>query len=284
MRKWYISLALLVGVNLLQAQTLRQPISAVYIGLGVYSTSQNDVFAYTQNQAALAGADKTEIGVYGERRFMLQETSVYTLAAAFPTKKGNFGVNVRYSGFKNFNENQIGLAYARRLSKKVDLGVQFNYYGYRVATINSASTVNVELGLLLHLTDKLNAGFHMYNPVGGNFSKTGEKLSSAYSAGLGYDASDKFFVSAELVKEENFPVNLHAGMQYRFNRQFFARAGVASANSTGFAGVGIAWSHFRLDISGSYHPQLGLSPGLLLIMQLGKESADATTNSNQVSY
>jgi hypothetical protein len=134
-----------------------------------------------------------------------------------------------------------------------------------VPAYNSDNAVNFEIGALVHLTDKLNAGLHVYNPVGGNFSKTDEKLTSAYKIGLGYDASEKFFVSAELVKEENFPVNMNAGVQYQFAKQFFARAGIASANTVGYAGLGLAWSNLRLDISASYHQQLGISPGLLLI-------------------
>lgn len=253
------------------SQALRQPVSAVYVGLGAYSTQQNDVFSFTNNQAALGQLKSASAGVYGERRFLLNETSLYSAAIAMPSSLGNFGVNVKYLGYKNFNESQFGLAYGRSLGKKVDIGIQFNYYGYRVPTYTSASTVTGEIGALVHLTDKLNAGVHVYNPIGGKFSKTDEKLTSAYKVGLGYDASDKFFISTELVKEENLPVNLNAGMQYRFAKQFFARAGIASANSVSFAGFGLAWNNLRLDVSASYHPQLGVSPGLLLIMNLGRK-------------
>jgi hypothetical protein len=267
-------------INRVDAQTLRQPISAVYLGLGAYSTQHNDVFSFVNNQAALAQAENISAGVYGERRFLLNETSMYTAALAVPSSMGNFGLSVKYFGYKNFNESQVGLAYGRSLGKKLDIGVQFNYYGYRVPSYNSDNTVNFEIGAIMHLTDKLNAGVHVYSPVGGQFSKTDEKLSSAYSFGMGYDASERFFVSAELVKEEDFPVNLNAGVQYRFAKQFFARAGIASATSTSYAGVGLAWGNLRLDITGSYHPQLGLSPGLLLIMNLGKKEIASTSTDN----
>jgi hypothetical protein len=217
------------------------------------------------------------IGVYGERRFLLAATSLYTVAAAVPTKNGNLGINIIYSGFKNFNESQIGLAYARSLSKKVDIGIQFNYYAYKVPSYYSASTINFEIGTIIHLTDKLNIGVHVYNPVGGIFFKTDEKLTAAYTVGLGYDASDNFFISAEIVKEENFPAGINTGIQYRFMKQFFARIGVASATSTWYTGFGISWDNFRVDVTGSFHPQLGLSPGLLVIMNFGK-SVNGSTN------
>jgi hypothetical protein len=270
----------LVASQFLLAQSLRQPVAAPYIGLGAYSTEQNDVFSFTNNQAALAQVKEAGAGVYGERRFLLAATSVYAAAVAIPTSKGNFGVSLKYLGFKNFNESQLGLAYARSLGKKVDIGIQFNYYGYRVPAYSNASTINFELGAIVHLTEKLQAGVHIYNPVGGNLSKTDEKITAAYKFGLGYDASERFFVGAELVKEENFPVNLNAGLQYRFEKAFFMRAGIASATSTGYAGFGVKWSNIRLDISGSYHPQLGVSPGLLLIMNFGKKNQHQSISDN----
>ncbi|MEO6218822.1 MAG: hypothetical protein ABIO81_00235, partial [Ginsengibacter sp.] len=72
--------------------------------------------------------------------------------------------------------------------------------------------------------------------------------------------------SAEIVKQEDLPVNINAGFQYNFAKQFFARAGIASENESPYAGAGIKWSNIRVDISGSYHPQLGFSPGLMLII------------------
>jgi len=255
----------------LKAQSLRQPLSAVYIGLGAYSSQQNDVFSFTNNQAALAKIKQGGAGVYGERRFLLAATSNYAAAVALPTTNGNFGISLKYFGFKNFNESQLGLAYGRSLGKKVDIGIQFNYYSYRVPAYSNASTINFELGTIVHLTEKLQAGVHVYNPVGSKLSKTDEKITAAYKFALGYDASDRFFIGAELVKEENFPVNLNGGFQYKFEDAFFIRAGFASATSTGFAGVGVGWSNIRLDITGSFHPQLGVSPGLLLIMNFGKK-------------
>ena len=54
-------------------------------------------------------------------------------------------------------------------------------------------------------------------------------------------------------------------------KQFFARAGFMSDTGSGYAGFGVGWKNFRLDLSGSYHPQLGFSPGILLVVNL-KES------------
>ena len=264
---------LLLKLNPLSAQSLRYSIAQPYISLSAYSQQQNDPLSFTGNQAALARSKSAGIGVFGERRFMLAETSAYTLAASMPTRLGNFGIQLNYAGFKNFNEYKIGLAYARKLGKLVDVGVQFNYYGYRIPAYGNASTINFEIGAILHLTDKLNAGIHVYNPVGGKLGNTStslsadeEKLASVYKVGLGYDASEKFFISSEIIKEEDKAVNVIAGLQYRFAKQFFAKGGFISESTTAYIGAGVAWKNLRLDISSGYHPQLGFSPGILLIM------------------
>jgi hypothetical protein len=254
------------------AQSIRQPIAAIYLGLGAYSTLQTDVFSFVNNQAALVQIKNPGAGILSERRFLLAATSIYTTAIAIPAKMGNFGINLTYSGFKNFNEHQVGFAYARSLGPKVDLGIQFNHYGYRVPSYSKASTVSFELGAMVHLTRELSAGIHVYNPVGGKLGKSGAKLSSVYKVGLGYDAAEKFFVGAEIVKEENYPVNVNTGFQYQFLKQFFMRAGISTGAAGIYGGVGVGWNYFRLDISGSYHPQLGWSPGLLLIMNFKNTS------------
>ena len=258
---------IILSTNLLLAQSLRYSIAQPYISLSAYSSKQNDPLSFTGNQAALAQSKSAGIGVFGERRFLLSETSVYTMGASLPSRLGNFGIQLNYAGFKNFNENKIGLAYARKLGKLLDVGVQFNYYGYRIPAYGNASTVNFEIGALLHLSDRFNAGIHVYNPVGGKLGKSKEeKLAAAYKFGLGYDASDKFFISSEIIKEEDKPVNVIAGLQYNFVKKFFVKAGFISESTTAYAGAGVAWKDLRLDISSSYHPQLGFSPGLLLII------------------
>ncbi len=248
------------------AQSLRYSISMPYLSLGAYTTKQQDPFSFTGNQAALAQVRSVGVGVYGERRFLIDNNNLYGLAAVIPSKLGNFGLQVNYSGFQNFNEQKAGVAYARSLGSKLDLGVQFNYYGYRIPSYANASAINFEGGAVVHFTDKLNAGIHVYNPVGGKLGKTGdEKLASAYKLGLGYDASENFYLSGEIIKEEEQPVNVTGGVQYRFKKQFFARAGFRGDNNTGYGGIGFLYRNLRIDIAASYHPQLGVSPGILLI-------------------
>jgi hypothetical protein len=250
-----------------QSQTLRRPVAAPYTGLGAYSIQHTDVFSFTSNPASLSQLKNAAAGIYAERRFLLTELSNYQAVAGIKSTSGNFGLNMVYSGFSDYNETKLGLAYGRKLGNTLDVGAQFNYNSIRIAGYGNASAISFEIGSVVHLTEKLHAGIHINNPVGGKFGKDqSEKLPSVYTLGLGYEASDKFFVSTEVIKEEDQPVNVNAGFQYKIIPQLLARAGISSATTSGWVGVGLSWKSCRLDITTSYHPQLGITPGLLLLI------------------
>jgi hypothetical protein len=267
----YLFLCLLFIFLESNSQTLRRPIAACYLGLGAYSLQNHDVFSFTANQASLAQLKSGGAGVYGEKRFLLNELSNYIAVVGLPTTSGNFGLKASYFGSGQYNESQIGLAYARKLGNKIDIGAQFNYNGLNIAGYGDVSAISFEIGTILHVSERLNAGMHINNPVGGKFGKEQqEKLASVYTIGFGYDASDKFFISTAIEKEEDQPINVNAGMQYKFIPQVLARLGVSTATSTAWMGVGLSWKLFRVDVTAAYHPQLGISPGLLLLLNFKK--------------
>ena len=247
-------------------QHIRRPVPSNYTGLGAYSLNSSDVFSFTSNQASLAQLKTPSAGIFAERRYFLEELSSYTTAFGLPTQSGSFGLKMNYYGFSDYNESQIGLAYARKLGSKVDLGAQFNYNGIRIAGYGNDAAVSFEIGTVLHLTDKLHAGVHVNNPVGGKFGKDQqEKIASVYTFGMGFEPSDKFFLSTDIIKEQDQPVNVNAGIQYKFVTQLLARAGISTTTSTTWIGFGLFLKSFRIDITASIHSQLGITPGLMLI-------------------
>jgi hypothetical protein len=264
MKKIFASCFFFAFVFAARSQAVRTP-TAVYAQLTAYSGVQGNAFSITANQAALAGATKFSAGMYGEKRFMLQDLGLYKIAVVQPTSTGNFGFQAGYFGGGLYNQSQLSLAYGRKLGK-VDLGAQFNWYQFKAAGSDGATAVNFEGGIILHLTGQLQAGIHIYNPTAATIGKNmDEKLPVVYSAGFGYDASESFFISAEFEKTEDQAVNLNAALQYVFDKKLLAGMGISSATSTFYAGFGFLWKGLRVDATASLHPQLGLTPGLLLI-------------------
>lgn len=254
-----------------RAQVIRQPFSLQYAGLGAYSKNFADIFSATSNQASLTQLKTPGFGVYGERRFMLEELSSYTFIAALPTTSGSFGIQVDYFGSAAYNESQSGLLYARKITKQIDVGAKFNYYAVHIPGYAGLSAINFEGGAIFHLTDKLHTGFHIYNPAGSKLGKSGkEKLASVYKFGTGYDASEMVFVSAEIVKQQDRQTGVNAGLQYNIHKNILIRTGISTLTGNSYVSIGLQLSFARVDVNTAYHPQLGFTPGLLLLFNFKK--------------
>ena len=271
---YWITLLLILEKTCI-SQVVHSPVNIRYTELGTYSNNFLNAFSFTGNQAILSSLRKASAGVYSEKRFFLNELNLYSLAVVAPSAIGGFGMQATYFGFSDYNESRLGIAYGKELGKTIALGIQFNYNLIHIAGYGNAGTMVSEICTMLHPAGKIHIGMHIYNPVGAKFGKnTGEKLASVYKAGIGYESSQEVLMSIEIVKEENKPVNVNAGLQYVFAKQFFAGIGIATESTSPYGGIGFSWKNIRIDISVSYHPQLGFTPGLLLLFGLKNKYGD----------
>jgi hypothetical protein len=270
--KWVMGLKKLISaIWLLQwmlfgnAQEITKPLAGPG-GLNGYSMNQVDLFSTTKNRAALAQIKNRSIGLYGERRFLLEGLNNYLVEGAIAAGSGCFGIELGYFGFSRYNQTRAGLAYALKLGSRMDAGVQFNYHLISIPGYGFASAIGFEIAALFHLTEKLHAGIQASNPAAGRFGKTGkEKLATVYRGGLGYDPSIAFFAGIEIVKEELMPVYVNAGIHYAGVPGIIIKAGLSSAGSSWWAGIIYLWGKMSVGFSIGFHPQLGITPAFLLL-------------------
>ncbi|MGZ3937681.1 MAG: hypothetical protein ACXVLT_03090 [Flavisolibacter sp.] len=264
MRKISMAYIFCIAFFTTRSQILLPDRHAVYSDINAYSRFNKDALSVLANQAALGSFKILSVAFYGERKFMLKDLGSYSMAFTLPSSSGSFGLAAHYFGSVGLNESSLGLAYGKSLGK-IEVGAQFNYCQLKIEGYGNASTVSVETGIILHLTEQLQAGVHIFNPTGATMGKAEqEKLPLIYSFGLGYDVSDRVYIGTEVQKVEDQPVSVNAGLQYAFERKLFARAGVASATSSFYLGVGFLWSGFRIDVNASVHPTLGTTPSMLI--------------------
>ncbi len=261
----------MIRIDNLNGQSFKQWLSFPDAGLTGFSQSQVNAFSQTGNCASLASVKNLCFGAGIERRFLVEALSYYKAVVACPSKLGNFGVIVNYDGFRDFNESNLAVLYAKKLTKKLDAGIQFNYYGYKIPGYRGGSAITVDGGIVIHMTDQFHAGIQVCNPVGGKIGKErGEKVPAVYKFGMGYEPSKTFFAAIEIHKEEDHAVNGIAFFQYSFAEKLTARLGVSTETTLLFGGAGLSWKNIRLCVSGSYHPQLGITPGFQFLVN-GKQ-------------
>lgn len=251
-------------------QTIHYAPAPLYPGVTAYGKTSADVFSATNNIAAAASLHGITAGVYSERKFLL-EWNEYLLAIAFPVASTQVSITSTYSGITGYTEGMAAVGLAKGLGK-IDIGIQFIYHIVNVAGYGSDNAIGYSAGLSWHLSDQLCSGFTITNPVGGKFLKhNDEKLASVYRFGLGYEASPTVFAGIEVVQEEGSPFTLVASVEYNWAKKFFLRAGVETAIPSPYLGAGVSWKRIRLDVVSTYHPQLGVTPGLLIVFLAKKQ-------------
>jgi hypothetical protein len=232
--------------------------------MGNASVTFYDINSAFSNQAGLAFLDDVCFTAYGERRFMAEGLNSYLFAAALPNDKiGTFGLAVNYFGFKDYNEQKIGLAYARKLAKNFSMGVQLDYLGTRIPNYGSANSVTVEIGILAKLSDKVTLGAHTYNPIHSKVGLT-DRLPSLVNIGLAYNPSKKVMLSAQLEKDiYDHPFVGRVGLEYRPVEALSLRGGIVAAQfAMASFGLGVNVQSLRIDFATSYHQILGFTPSL----------------------
>lgn len=265
MKNQVLLLTALLITLISQAQAVNHLTASPYLHQEAYSNSNTTAFSFTSNAAALAKEKELSFGIYGEKRFFLQELSSFGAAFVLPASSGNFGFQTFYFGNPFYNELSLGLAYGKKLGEKVDVGVQFDVLNNKANGYESQTTVNAAAGVIFHFTPQFNGGLHINNPAQMNIGKgLSQKWPATFSAAFGYNASEKLFIGTELVKTEGDPVNVNAGLNYQVDEKLFVKGGMSAANSMYYFGIGALLQHFRLDVVATVHPYLGLSPGLML--------------------
>lgn len=239
---------------------------------GAYSRNFHQLLTALQNQAALAYVPVVTAGAGTERRFMLKEISTHTAAVAIPVRDGGFGVHLQQSGYTDYRRQTIGLAYGRTLGNRFSIGMQVNYLSRTIPQYTTARTLVFELGCLMHLTTQLHMGLQAFNPTGsGSQRLDNEKVPSIYRAGLGYEVTPTFLLSAAVTQETGASTVTKIMCEYRVIKQLSFQLGVGTDPQLNNAAIGITLRQLYILLSASHHPQLGVTPATAIVWQLKQQ-------------
>lgn len=246
--------------------------------MGNASVTFTDINSAFSNQAGLAFLEELSFTAYGERRFLAEGLNSFLFAAAYPIDKiGTVGLTINYFGFNAYNEQKIGLSYARKLAKNFSLGAQFDYLATRIPDYGTAASFTFEIGMLAQLSKQVTLAAHTYNPINSKVAGL-DRLPNLVKIGVGYSPSDKVTLTGELEKDiYNFPLVGKIGVEYRPMKALAIRAGFAANQPTMASfGLGLYLQGLRIDVASSYHQILGLTPSVSISYGLNPKKVSST--------
>ena len=229
-------------------------------GLSVTFDDENAIFA---NQSGLAFAENISFTAFGQRRFLLADGMNDVLfGVILPFEDvGTFGLAVEHFGFASYNEQKFGLAYGRKLSKRLSIGAQFNYLATRIQGYGTSHVFSFELGLQAIVSKQLTLAFHVNNPTLSAHTN-GDRLPSLFRFGASYQPFEDALIIVELNKSLTDPFNVRVGFEYRLHEKVYARTGFSVYPTELSLGLGIHFKSLRIDFGSAYDIYLGFSPGL----------------------
>ncbi|MET0636422.1 MAG: hypothetical protein ABWZ25_10375 [Chitinophagaceae bacterium] len=233
-----------------------------FFAWGSYNKPQVDAFSFTGNKAALARVVVPGLGLVGERLYGLQEIHRYRVSAALPVKKAGFGLQAGYAVAGLYREGLLGLACGRKLGKAIDLGTQFTVQRATVPGYTSYTVLSADVGLLLHLTSRINAGWNIRIPYQVNMGDQHGGIPFYYSMGIGFDAAAGWCAAMELEKSPFADLRAGVGFIYEPHALVKLKLGVRSGGIPFWFGCSYQLKSFRVDFSVSIHDRLGITPGV----------------------
>ncbi len=271
MRKSCLTLSILILGFSVSYSIENYPAGARSRALSNAFISISDVWSTFHNQAGIAGINHGSAGFYYESRFMVDELSLAAGSVILPTKSGNFGIAFSQFGKGSFKENKYGLSYALILSKKLNAGIQFDYFSQRFPENDRLKgCATFEAGVIYKPTQKLFFGAHIFNPVlnGIETLEGKQKMPAVFRIGGHYQFNEMAMLIFETEKDTENPLVIKTGAEFSPVRDLFLRFGVSGKPFTYTAGIGYRIGKITTDIGFGYHGNLGITPAVSIQFEL----------------
>ena len=220
------------------------------------------------NNNALLSTERNTVSFYGFRYVGISEITDMAAAATVQTKTGTIGAGVHRYGFNLFHENRFLLAY-KNSKDRFHYGFSVSYiHVFQGGDYGSASAFGLDLGLAAEITGSLWMGARATNVNQPAYGNTDEDLPRELAAGLSYQPASSAQITAEIVKDINFPLSFRSGLEFEIFTSFFTRAGISTKPSTYAFGFGYGTERWVVNFALQQHNPLGMSPALDLSIRI----------------
>lgn len=243
--KWLCVCILLAAANIkAQVQDAATPFS----GMADLNTASFSPWCVFSNQAGIARSDAFYAGISYRHRPGMSRTDTKGGFVLLPSPWGNFAASYTYFGYQKYNEQSVGLVYARQLTSFWDIGIKVNYLFAGVAgQAQSKQAFFPEVGCIFSFSEPVLIGIRTSNP--GNLAQltTGKEwlVEELYAVGVSWEVDRAFWIAAQ-VEDRNGEYSGTIGAEYRCFRFLKIKTGVKTGKAPLYAGAELKWKTAEL--------------------------------------
>ena len=217
------------------------------------------------NQAGIATVKKPVVAIAYEQRFSDKDLNAQSLVLVYPFGKHVFGLSFQKYGISAFNEQKVGLTYARQYGEKLNLAINVNLHQLKILSYGNANAASAEIGIQYKFNETMLIGAHVANP---NRSSYNADLSASVPVvmqlGFAYKLSDQVLIISAAEQTLNYQPDFRLGGEYKIVECFRLRGGVSMNPFKQYFGFGFNYQHLKIDAASASQAVLGYSPQLAL--------------------
>ena len=234
---------------------------ARFSGMSNAAVAIPDLWSVSQNQAGLAYLTDVSGGIHHERRYLVNELGMSSLALTIPHNAATIGMQLNYFGYDKYHETKAGLAVAKKFYNKFAIGVQIDYFSTYTYGLQALNRITFESGIMADVAEDVRLGFTVFNPLPSiNLNSQINELPTLLRLGAAYTFQEKGILSAEVEHEVNYQTILKAGLEYGLSDNFKVRTGFSTGTTQFSFGGGYCMGRLKVDMAFAMQQILGLTP------------------------
>lgn len=237
--------------------------------MGNNGAAVTDIWSLQSNPSAITSINQPTAAINYIKHLFSNEISTQGLVVVFPFKNNFVGASFQRYGFSEYNESKVGVAYAKKFGHKLSIALNGNYHQLKIANYGSSTRFSIDIGGLYQFNNQFTFGAFVSNPSRQNFNSAviASEIVSTFGAGVSYLASDKVLIATTVSKILKRAIDVSVGIDYKIIDLLSLRGGLSSRPFKQYAGFGVNYRKFCLDMATTYDANLGYAP------QIGLEYA-----------
>lgn len=236
-------------------------------GMGYVCVMREGFWRSFHNQALLPLNKSYSAGFNYENRFALNELATRTAGIIIPAGKASAGAIYSHFGYHDFRRDMAGIACGIKLSERLSAGVQADYFVEKTfGEYENNQAFTCEAGLLAAVTENVNIGIHIFNPVPASLRD--HFMPSILRLGIGTELNKSLFAGAEAEMCSGKKLIFRSGFEFEAAKRLWLRGGFSTDNSSFSFGLGYLMKVVLIDLGFATHEKLGMTSSASMIFKI----------------